>query len=421
MVTGDELPAAPSQEREGTDDGDRHEDRRPALRVPRRGRSRQARLTYVARKRPWNDEARHEQDDDQPVEPEYDEDQQADEPHERVRGGSRRASWPPDRRALWASGSIWPPSRHASPSIAFGRTISPAGPVEVQSRRRHRAASRRRPRGPSAERAYSIGRRTRVEAALAFIAELPNAFLPLLRRSGTPPPNWLQPPRSLHQRLAERRITGSSHRDRHSAYDARVEGPRVRDAEGPREPPSRRFSLVAAGSCASRTSNAAGPAPHGRNVTGRLRFQRPRPGDDGRRAAGRDPVDRLVRERVGGASSTRAGRGPLTSGRSREQPRDSSLSFSFASLTRQRPFSCSTISFESRSIAPRVRPAPTRARVPGQRPCIRPRCSSGCRGTRRSSRRATARGSRASGRRDVDEDGPGGRGTGLPRAAPSVR
>ena len=78
---------------------------------------------------------------------------------------------------------------------------------------------------------------------------------------------------------------------------------------------------------------------------------------------------------------------------------------SLASLTRQRPLSCSTISFESRS-----RSTFSRAQLAGQleRPHdarrTRPRCWSGRPGTRRSWRRGRRRGSQRVGPRAVDQD-----------------
>ena len=64
-----------------------------------------------------------------------------------------------------------------------------------------------------------------------------------------------------------------------------------------------------------------------------------------------DPVDRLVGQRVGRRCSGRAGRGPRSSAepaRASAAPRPTAGS-SFASLTRQRPVSCSTMSLESSS------------------------------------------------------------------------
>ena len=147
------------------------------------------------------------------------------------------------------------------------------------------------------------------------------------------------------------------------------------------------------------------------------------PDDHDRGSAGGHPVDRLVAQGVGdrvlGPRDVR--RRPALEAAKRP-PGVSQSGTSLLSLTRQRPASCSTISFESRSISTSRAPSSTAsARRPDDGRCTRRRCSSGCPGTRRSTRPGRARGSRASGRSSVDQDGPGDAGPGLPRAAPSVR
>ena len=95
--------------------------------------------------------------------------------------------------------------------------------------------------------------------------------------------------------------------------------------------------------------------------------------------------------------------------------------WSLASRTRQRPWTCSTISFESRSRSTSGRPARRPGRAPGRRRCTRRRCSSASRGTPRWWPAAAPAGSRASGRAASISTAPAEAGPGLPRAAPSVR
>ena len=132
-----------------------------------------------------------------------------------------------------------------------------------------------------------------------------------------------------------------------------------------------------------------------------------RPPDDGGGTAGGSPVDRLVAQRVGGLvlGARHMDGGPA--GEPGEQPAGVGVSgWSLASLTFQRPWSCSTMSFESSirwTSAPR---APSPGRAPERSRRTPPRCSSGRRGSRRSSRSAGHGLARAGGI-GVDEDGPG--------------
>ena len=186
----------------------------------------------------------------------------------------------------------------------------------------------------------------------------------------------------------------------------------ARPADVPRPPPARTGSRRGCWNRRSTRSATWQPPPPpvapGRCASGRP----PRPGRAPRSRAGRP------------SSSAPAGRGSPTSAGS---PPSIALAsawsgMSFASLTRQRPWSCSTISFESRAGRPSRAPSsPASSSARDDARVTRRRCWSGRRAPPRSWRRAGAAGSQRVGAVPSIRAAPSDAGPGLPRAAPSVR
>ena len=162
------------------------------------------------------------------------------------------------------------------------------------------------------------------------------------------------------------------------------------------------------------------------DATATLRWTRPATRPDPERAAHLGPLTAAApparaRSIASLASASAAGSGPAARGwpsSAGSRPAAASASAwsgaSFASLTRQRPLSCSTISFESSSRSTSLGAQLARpGRAPGPRRCTRRRCWSGRprysrdRGQRRARRGRSAPGRAASIRTAPDEAGPG--------------